>query len=417
MVSGASPAALRLLAPSLEQFNMFPVAGGAPAGAVSGKATLFEPGSPLGVQLVRGDVDMVAVGTLTYRDGNKVLAFGHPMLQSGDTDMPMVAAYIHTVIATQDRSFKLGGSTTIMGRINEDRRAAIGGEIGRLARMIPCAVTVKNLATGEEHAYHYEMISQRLLTPALLGSVAIDSVGATEGITGDCMVTLSTEIRLAGRAKPILMDNLYFESGGLGAGFMDVAQRVSAMMNNPFDPVRMEAFNIKALVRPGRHTAVIDSLTAEKRSVKAGETAHLKVNLRPYKSDTLVSVPFDVELPASLPEGRPLMVTASDAMTARLLDRMANPGAFKPESLDQLLALVERKDDNRDIVLRIAMPGVGVSLHGDTLPALPPSLINIIAFGNQSSASPAMSEVVQKKQTEWVLSGAQSLSLVVEQER
>jgi hypothetical protein len=44
-------------------------------------------------------------------------------------------------------------------------------------------------------------------------------------------------------------------------------------------------------------------------------------------------------------------------------------------------------------------------------------MITIIAFGNQSSATPAVSEIVQRKQTEWVLTGSQSLSLVVEQER
>jgi hypothetical protein len=359
----------------------------------------------------------VAVGTLTYRNGNKILAFGHPMLQSGDTDMPMVGAYIHTVIATQDRSFKLGGSTAMLGRIVEDRRAAVSGEVGRFARMIPCTVTVKNLVSGQEHVYRYEMIHQRMLTPALVESVASDSVGATEGITGDSMVGLSADLRVQGRAQPIRLENLYFESGGLGTGFMDVTQRVAALMNNPFEPVRMEAFDIKASVRPGRQTAVIDSITADKRSVKAGETAHLRVNLRPYKSDALISVPFDVALPESLAADRTLTVAASDAMTARLLDRMANPALFKPETLEQLLALIERRDDNRDIVLRVTMPSVGVSLHGETLPTLPSSMITIIAFGNQSSATPAVSEIVQRKQTEWVLTGSQSLSLVVEQER
>ena len=416
MVSGASPATLQRLAPSLEPFNLFPVAGGAPAGAVVGKA-VFEAGSPLGVQLVRGDVDMVAVGTLTYRDGNKVLAFGHPMLQSGDTDMPMVAAYIHTVIPSQDQSFKLGGSTAVMGRVVEDRRAGVSGEVGQFAKMIPCHVTVKNLATGQEHAYRYEMISQRLLTAPLLHSVAVESVGATEGLTGDSMVAVNAEVRIAGQAKPVTMENLYFESGEIGTGFMEVAQRVSLLMNNPFEAVRLEGFEIRADVRPGRHTATIDSITAEKRSVKAGETVHLKVNLRPYESSEIVSVPLDVEAPESLPEGHAFMVTASDSVTGRLLDRMANPALFRPENLAQLLALIERREDNRDIVLRVTMPSLGVSLHGETLPNLPPSLMNIIAYGNQSSATPVVNEVVRRHQTEWVLSGSQGLSLTVEQEK
>ncbi len=416
MVSGASPAALRILEPQLERFNMFPVAGGAPAGTTDLK-TNFEAGAALGVQLVRGDADMAAVGTLTWREGNKVLGFGHPMLQSGEADMPMVAAYIHTVIASQARSVKLGGTAAEMGRICMDRRAAIGGEMGRRARMIPCTIVVKNEDSGKEHTYRYEMISQRFMTPMLLPSVAMDSIGATEGLTGDYMMALSSNIHIRGRANPIALNNLHYETGGSAMGFMEVAQRVAALMNNTFSPVHIEGFSLKAAIRSARHTAALDSITADTRFVKPGETARFSVNLRPYKSDKLVSIPFEARLPLALPAGRVLMVTACDALAARMLDRAANPGAFRPESLDQLLALIEREDDNRNLVLRIAMPAPGISSNGDTLPALPASLVNIIAFGNQSGASPAMTEIVLKRKTEWALSGTQTLSLVVEQEK
>jgi hypothetical protein len=435
MVSCSSPATLRLLQPTLEQFNLFPVASGAPAGTSTKKVT-FEAGAPLGVQLVRGDVDMVAVGTLTYREGEKILAFGHPMFQSGETDMPMVAAYVHTVVASQERSFKLAGTAAQVGRITEDRRAAIAGEMGRFAKMIPCVVSVDSAPSrggsapggrsGRKHSYHYEVISQRLLTPALVESIAMDSVGATEGVTGDYMMNLHTEMRLSGRPQPIVSDNLYYESGGFGMGLMEIAQETALLMNNPFEPVRIEGFDIKATVQPGRHTASIDGVTADNRFVKAGDKVRLTVNLKPYDSGKLalngirsglVAVPFEVELPSSLPVGRSLTVIVSDAMTSRMMERMTNPGAFRPENLAQLIALMEREYDNRDLVFRIALPTVGVSLHGETLPGLPRSLMTILAFGNQSSAMPAMNEIVRKHRTEWVLSGSQSLSLIVEQER
>jgi len=203
----------------------------------------------------------------------------------------------------------------------------------------------------------------------------------------------------------------------MGMGFMEAAERASAIMNNPFEPARVEAFNVQASVRDGRQTASIDGITAQERFVKAGETAHLTVNLKPYKSDKLIAVPFDVELPASLPPGQTLNVTASDAFTSRMLDRMANPGAYKPETLDQLIGLIEREEDNRDLILRVTMPSSGVSLHGETLSDLPPSLVTILAFGNQSSAGQAANQIIRKQRTEWALSGSQNLSLIVEQEK
>ena len=40
----------------------------------------FEPGAPLGVQLVRGDLSVTGIGTLTHRVGDKIVGFGHPLL-------------------------------------------------------------------------------------------------------------------------------------------------------------------------------------------------------------------------------------------------------------------------------------------------------------------------------------------------
>jgi hypothetical protein len=151
--------------------------------------------------------------------------------------------------------------------------------------------------------------------------------------------------------------------------------------------------------------------------VKAGDKARLVVNLRPFKLDKLVAVPFEVELPASLSPGQILNVTATDAATSRMQDRAANPGLYKPETLDQFLALIRREDDNRDLVLRVTMPSGGVSLHGETFPDLPPSMLAILAYGNQGPASPAVTQIVRKHRGEWVLNGSQGLSLVIEQEK
>src|SRR5208282_5584681 len=60
-------------------FGMMPVvAGGAGSGALPRRSGDIEPGGAIGVQLMRGDLNMTAVGTATYIEKNRVLAFGHP---------------------------------------------------------------------------------------------------------------------------------------------------------------------------------------------------------------------------------------------------------------------------------------------------------------------------------------------------
>ncbi len=66
-----------------------------------------EPGSAIGVELVRGDMSTVATGTVTYVNGSDVLAFGHPMFGIGEVYLPMVDAEIHAFLPSLSQSFKM----------------------------------------------------------------------------------------------------------------------------------------------------------------------------------------------------------------------------------------------------------------------------------------------------------------------
>ena len=45
----------------------------------------------------RGDLNFSAIGTVTYRDGDRVLIFGHPFFQSGEVRLPLSTAHIFTI--------------------------------------------------------------------------------------------------------------------------------------------------------------------------------------------------------------------------------------------------------------------------------------------------------------------------------
>ena len=70
-----------------------------------------------------GDLDMTAVGTVTYVDGDKVLAFGHPFYNLGAVDFPMTRVDVLTVVPSVQSSFKLGATGPMVGRISQDRTA------------------------------------------------------------------------------------------------------------------------------------------------------------------------------------------------------------------------------------------------------------------------------------------------------
>ena len=107
--SGFTPEALRYLDPWLKDHGFVSApGGGAPGG---GSCDSLVPGAAVGVELVRGDMSATAIGTVTYRDGSRVLAFGHPFYALGRVKLPMTAATIHTIFASQQISTKVGSAT------------------------------------------------------------------------------------------------------------------------------------------------------------------------------------------------------------------------------------------------------------------------------------------------------------------
>ncbi|HYN23214.1 MAG TPA: SpoIVB peptidase S55 domain-containing protein, partial [Thermoanaerobaculia bacterium] len=65
------------------------------------------PGSAVAAVLVDGDFRLAAVGTVTDRYGDQVLAFGHPFLGMGPIRVPMATAEVVTLLSNQYTSFKI----------------------------------------------------------------------------------------------------------------------------------------------------------------------------------------------------------------------------------------------------------------------------------------------------------------------
>ena len=50
----------------------------------------LSPGEAVAGVLVSGDMSITGLGTVTYNDGKRILAFGHPFFNLGPVDMPMI---------------------------------------------------------------------------------------------------------------------------------------------------------------------------------------------------------------------------------------------------------------------------------------------------------------------------------------
>ena len=99
-----------------------------PVGALRGVDDLV-PGGAVSVTLASGDVTIGSLGTVTYREDDVVLGFGHSFLFTGDVEYFLARAYIYDTLANLQTPFKFGASTERMGTLFQDRVQGIIGMV------------------------------------------------------------------------------------------------------------------------------------------------------------------------------------------------------------------------------------------------------------------------------------------------
>ena len=97
--------------------------------------------------------------TVTYVDATHLLACGHPLLQSGNVDMPMTKATVLATLPSPSNSFKIVNTTESVGSFVQDRRTGILGRFDREPQMIPVTLSFHGAAHAKQ--FHLRGAEQR----------------------------------------------------------------------------------------------------------------------------------------------------------------------------------------------------------------------------------------------------------------
>ena len=127
----------------------------APAGPLgSYPPQQMRPGAAVGVSYSMGDIQIGAIGTVAYTDGDRVWAFGHPFENAGARRLFLQDAYVYRVIdnpvAIPDAAstYKFASLGHTLGTISNDERDAVAGRTGALPPTVPIRVFANDLDTG-----------------------------------------------------------------------------------------------------------------------------------------------------------------------------------------------------------------------------------------------------------------------------
>ena len=403
MAGGFTPAGLEYLNTKLSPMGLS--ASGAGGGSDFTSTKPLEPGSAIGVSLIRGDIRLGALGTVTWLgDDGSLLAFGHPFMQRGDSNYFLDRAWILTSLPNLQSAYKVGNLGSTIGTVTQDRSAGIAAQIGPQPKVIPMYVAVTDSSRGVNGSARTELIDDDVLLPAMVDAVTFNTV--TRVADRDGGGTARFDFRIDGRSAggeqiKIERENMYYADAGiLKMISQELVQASTLLAQNKFE--KIDIYNIEANVVLGAEPEVAEIIAArpQQLEVRAGEELLIDVELQPYRAQKLTkTVKFTV--PKQQPAGKMALNVRGGSSLAWMQELMKRqqeegiPAAKKPErrTLKDFIADINNADQNNDIIVDIAaLPdpelmaeqqqdaGFGAALTGT--PAKQKTTMNFIVDGS-----------------------------------
>jgi hypothetical protein len=354
------------------------VPSGASAADASDASTLA-PGSAVAAELLTGDMDLSATGTVTWVEDTSVLAFGHPFLSMGPVSMPMSRAEVLTVLPSLYRSFKFSASGPILGSITQDRSSGILGTFGSGAPMVPVTVKISSDQTPIQ-TFHFQAVHNSMLTP-ILSAMAIDNVLTTlEKRSGERTLVWKSLIRTPGR--DVRWNSVFSGLSAREDAVASLALLTNYLMANEFHDLTILGLDVEISHSDRLQSARIVRVEASKEKVRPGEEIPIWVDLADFRGGSR-RVAMSLRVPSDTPPG-PLSIFVGDGFSATAYDLGLLPA--DPHSLDQVLDFLARIRPSNSLNLLAYRRAPGAVVGGESLPALPPSVMTILRDRGPSDA-------------------------------
>lgn len=419
LFSGMPARALDRIAPALARAGLQPVQGGSssrsPAGA--GDARL-SPGAGVGIKLVRGDVEIAAICTVTYHEKDRVMACGHPLLNLGPTDLIMTTAQVNGLFPSLQESFKFASAGEEVGAFRQDRSTGVFGYVGKKPRLIPVRLELQP-QSGRPQRFAFDIVEDPFLAPYLLYAALNGILSSEEKDYGEVTLSYKTgsTIQVSGE-EDIELKNLF--AGDLASLYASgtVAFITQLLLNNEYHPVHVEGINLILGYQDERRLARVERAWVNKDRVRPGETVQVSAAIKPFRGPEVIRQ-IDMTIPEEALPGT-LILQVGDGLTlARLEDEGESAGdEFHPRDLNQLIFLINHLRSNNKVYALLSRADNGILFQGRRLPNLPPSVAQVMvrpqSRGNYLRLwSRGIAE--ENLDTDYMISGFKQLTIDVEE--
>ncbi|HOT78329.1 MAG TPA: hypothetical protein PK467_21245, partial [Candidatus Wallbacteria bacterium] len=258
----------------------------------------------IALQLVRGDINITAIGTLTYLKDNKFLAFAHSFMKKGDCGFFFAPANIYYCFFSHEMPFKIGAPGAPCGSVLVDRNEGIAGLVGTAPRVASVHAAVKDLDNGTFKEFGAQIVKDRTMFTELLQAVLTQAVD--EGINRQGEGFASVKYRMTGRSERsgefvIERKNYYYDLYDIASVSIDEMLNVSnAIALNQFEKADIYDMDVRFEICRQSPCAKVSGASINSDRFEPGASVEVSVTVegdykRPFTETFSVPVPVNIK--------------------------------------------------------------------------------------------------------------------------
>lgn len=324
----------------------------------AGFAAPYEQGGSLGAYYTMGSAEVGGYGTVTYVDGNSVMAFGHPMDWVGQTDIFATNAWVSGIWGSLADPFKVACAGQRQGSLTQDRSAAVGVDLGATTRLSPATADVRITTNTTRTGTAATDIAQGTFTAGY-------GTAATELAVTEPVYRVANQVAMAGSARTtsvvsvtdgassftVTRPNVWSGADVLGVTGWDAADMVSVLTSIPGVNARITSVHLDADVDQVTRSATITAVSGGPLQVGANT---VDVTIKPVGKPA-VTVPVSFTVPSGLVLDAGLAVEAGSQFGGGSTPEDGSDGTqgVAPESLSAAVAAINAVPGNNDIVVSL----------------------------------------------------------------
>jgi hypothetical protein len=386
-LSGLSPHVVDLIAPHFTALGLNATAlGGSTLAAASAASTSSPPaplraGSAIAVALATGDITIAGTGTVSSVDGQRITAFGHPMLALGDVELPLCTAEIVTILPSNLTSVKIANTGAIVGTITQDRLSAVSGTLGPGPAMT--AVQVEIAPTSlTARTLRFQVARHTQLTPALIAA------GLTQAIVGSNDGALAHGFRITSNisfspTQTLTTRSLHAGPQAFAQGLNQFVRSLAQDLQNPYEKIFPSSIHFSVEALTTNPAVTVDLFQLSRATVRAGETITATLAWRDFQGEAhreIITLHID---PAWTGKTLEIILAPGPALD-ELTGRPAVIAAATLRSFDSYLSAM-RDDRPRDgLCLAIAEKSTLFSDETTSTPEIPGSIERIARAADEA---------------------------------